>query len=128
MLLLLMYTNQSLRVKWSNTFSGQFSAMNGVKQCGVLSHNSFAVYIHGLVEKLQQTEVGCHMSSRFTEALAYVEDITLLALCKSTPFILIIVCGDYASEYDIIFNGSKSKSLYFKGRSSTLVPSITGIS
>ena len=57
--------------------------MNGVKQCGVLSHNSFAVYIHGLVEKSQQTEVGCHMSSRFTEALAYVEDITLLALGKN---------------------------------------------
>ena len=36
-LLLFMYTNQSLRVKWSNTLSDQFSVMNGVKQGGVLS-------------------------------------------------------------------------------------------
>ena len=31
-LLLFMYTDQSLRVKWSNTLSEQFSVMNGVKQ------------------------------------------------------------------------------------------------
>ena len=63
------------------------------------------------------------MSSRFTGALAYADDITLLATCKSALSILISVCEDYAAEYDIIFNESKSKLLYFKGRSSTMVPS-----
>ena len=63
------------------------------------------------------------MGSRFTGALAYADDITLLAPCKSAFSILISVCEDYAAEYDIIFNGSKSKLLYFKGRSSTIVPS-----
>ena len=55
--------------------------------------------------------------------LAYADDITLLAPCKSARSILISVCEDYAAEYNIIFNGSKSKLLYFKGRSSTMVPS-----
>ena len=49
-LLLFMYTNQSLRVKWSNTLSDQFSVMNGVKQGGVLSPILFAVYTDGLLE------------------------------------------------------------------------------
>ena len=120
-LLLFMYTNQSLRVKWSNTLSDQFSIMKGVKQGGVLSPILFAVYTDGLLEKLQQTGVGCHMGSRFTGALAYADKSTLLAPCKSALSILISVCEDYATEYDIIFNGSKSK--YFKGRSSTIVPS-----
>ena len=62
------------------------------------------------------------MDSRFTEALVYADDITLLALCESALSILISVCEDYAVEYDIIFNGCKSKLLYFKGRSSTMVP------
>ena len=76
-----------------------------------------------MLERLQQTGVGCRMDSRFTGALAYADDITLLAPCKSTLSILISVCEDYAAEFDIIVNGSKSKLLYFKGRSSTMVPS-----
>ena len=63
------------------------------------------------------------MGSRFTGSLAYADDITLLAPCKSALSILISVCEDYAAGYDITFNGSKSKLLYFKGRSSTMLPS-----
>ena len=37
----------------------------------------------------------------------------MLAPCKSA---LSIVCEKYASEFDILFNGSKSKLLFFKGR------------
>ena len=62
-LLLFMYTNQSLRVKWSNTLSDQFSVMNGVKHGGVFSTILFAVYTDGLLERLQQTGVSCHMGS-----------------------------------------------------------------
>ena len=76
-----------------------------------------------MLERLQQTGVRCHMGSRFTGALANADDITLLAPCKSALSILISVCEDYTDEYDIIFNGSKSKLLYFKGKSSTMVPS-----
>ena len=42
-LLLFMYTNQSLRVKWSNTLSDPFSVMNGVKQ-GVCYHPFYLLY------------------------------------------------------------------------------------
>ena len=105
-----MYTNQSLRVKWSNSLPDQFSVMHGVKQGGVLSPILFAVHTNGLLVRLQQTGVGCHMGSRFTGALiVYADDITLLAPCKSALLILISVCEDYAAKYDIIFNGSKSK-------------------
>ena len=48
------------------------------------------------------------MDSRFTGALAYADDITLLVPCKSGLSMLIDVCKKYAAEYDILFNGSKS--------------------
>ena len=113
-----------MRVKWNNTLSDQFSVVNGLKQGVVLSPILFAVYTDGLLERLQQTGVGCHMGSCFTGAFAYADDITLLARsCKSAFSLLISVCEDYAAEYDITFIGSKSKFLYFKGRSSTMVPS-----
>ena len=43
-LLLFMYTRQSLRVKWRNTVSSEFTVSNGVKQGGVLSPILFATY------------------------------------------------------------------------------------
>ena len=48
-LLLFMYTNQTLRVKWGSVMSESFTVMNGVKQGGVLSPVLFAVYTDGLL-------------------------------------------------------------------------------
>ena len=56
------------------------------------------------------------MGSHFTGALAYADDITLLAPCKPTLSILVTVCEKNASELDILLNGSKSKLLLIKGR------------
>ena len=42
-LLLFIYNDQYLQVKWSNIISDQFSVMNGVKQGIVLSPMLFAV-------------------------------------------------------------------------------------
>ena len=58
--------------------------------------------------------VRCHMGCRFTGALVYADDITLLDPCKSALSIMIDVCEQYAAEFDILFNGSKSKLLLFK--------------
>ena len=93
-----MYTHQSLRVKWGSTLSKQFSVTNGVKQGGVLSPILFAVYTDGLLKRLKNTGVGCHMGSRFVGARAHADGI-------------------------IMFNGDKSKLLFFKGRSSVMMPS-----
>ena len=122
-LLLYMYTTQSLRVKWSDTTSPQFTVMNGVKQGGVLSPILFAIYTDGLLFRLEDTGVGCHMGCRFTGALAYADDITLLAPCKSALSLMIDVCEQYAAEFDILFNGSKSKLLFFKGRYASTITS-----
>ena len=68
-------------IKWSDTTSPQFTVMSGVKQCGVLSPILFAIYTDGLLNRLEDIRVGCHMGCRFTGALAYADDITLLASC-----------------------------------------------
>ena len=60
---------------------------------------------------------------RFTGALAYADDITLLAPCKSALSIMIDVCEQYTAEFDILFNGSKSKLSFFKGRHASAITS-----
>ena len=77
-LLLFMYTNQTLRVKWGSVMSESFTVMNGIKQGGVLSPVLFAVYTDGLLLRLQESGIGCHMGGHYAGALAYADDITLI--------------------------------------------------
>ncbi len=107
-LLMYMYTNQRLWVRWGDEMSRQFGVVNGVKQGGVLSPLLFAVYIDGLLIRLEETGVGCHMGICFIGALAFADDLNLLAPTLSGLKILIDVCEKYAKEFNIKFNGSKS--------------------
>ena len=112
-LLLNMYTNQKMQVKWSNHISPKFSISNGVRQGGVLSPLLFSVYVDELLEKLRRNGAGCHIGHMFVGALGYADDIILL--CPSVYGLkdMIKICEEYASEHDIIFNGKKSKYLVF---------------
>ena len=56
-----------------------FLAVNGVKQGGVLSPVIFSVYFDGLLVRLEKARVGCHIGSYYVSALAYADDIVLLA-------------------------------------------------
>ena len=53
-LLIYMYTNQSLCVKWDTEIFKQFSAQNGVKQGGILSPIMFIVYMDVLLLNLKK--------------------------------------------------------------------------
>ena len=47
----------------------------------------------------------------FVGALAYADDIVLLAPSPSAMRILLQICNSYAAEYNINFNPDKSKFL-----------------
>ena len=104
-----MYINQTLRVKWGSVMSESFTVMNGVKQGGVLSPVLFAVYTDGLLLRLQESGIGCHMGEHYAGALAYADDVTLISPSMTGLKKMSSICEQYASEYDILFNGSKSK-------------------
>ncbi len=60
--------------------------------------------------------MGCHMGIRLISALAFANDLNLLAPTLSGLKILIDVCEKYAKEFNIKFNRSKCCLLLFKGR------------
>ena len=115
-LLLYMYTSQTLRVKWGHAVSNCFNVRNGVKQDGVLSPLLLAIYKDGLLERLEESGVGCHMDGHFTGALTYADDITSLFPSMSGLRTLCKVCEEYATEFDATFNGKKSQLFFFRGR------------
>ena len=88
-----------------------FTALNGVKQGAVLSPILYCVYVDDLLLILSKAGVGCFIRLHFVGALAYADDLVLLAPTASAMRKLLTICEDYAREYSISFNASKSKCL-----------------
>ena len=113
-LLLYMYVNQKLRVRWVDTLSEAFGVKNGVKQGGVISPIFYCVYIDGLLLELQRSHVGCYVGQVFSGAYAYADDLTLLAPSLSALKEMVSICSKYAADFDISFNAKKSQLIIFK--------------
>ena len=72
-----MYTYQHIRVIWNGEFSTSFSVSNGVKQGAIISPILFCVYLDVLLIELKKA--GCFVGNWFSAALAYADDVLLLA-------------------------------------------------
>jgi hypothetical protein len=106
-----LYTNNLVRVSWCGVASDYFCAVNGVKQGAVLSPILFCVYIDDLLLLLAKEDIGCHIGPHFVGALAYADDIVLIAPTATAMRKLLAICEGYAQEYCISFNALKSKCL-----------------
>ena len=78
-LLLNMYTNSVAKVRWNGACSTPFNGTNGVKQGGIVSPVLLCIYLDGLLLALRDSKVGCYIGQAYVGALAYADDITLLA-------------------------------------------------
>ena len=74
-----MYTSHVTQVLWNGIFSSPFLVENGVKQGGIVSPILFCVYLDGLLKMLKESKVGCFVGHLCVAAVAYADDIVLLA-------------------------------------------------
>ena len=108
-----MYIKQKLHVKWNKNKSHKFSVTNGVRQGGVLSPSLFSVYMDELLVTLINNGVGYHMGQHYVGAFGYADDIILLCPSLEGMREMVKICKDYATRYNILFNGKKSVYLVF---------------
>jgi hypothetical protein len=106
-----LYTRSVVCVSWRGVVSTCFHVENGVKQGAVLSPVLFSLYIDDLLLLLSRCGVGCYIGPHFVGALAYADDIVLIAPTASAMRRLLLQCSDYAKEFSILFNASKTKCL-----------------
>jgi hypothetical protein len=114
-LLVNMYTNQCLRVKWNSIFTNKFVICNGVKQGGVLSPLLFCIYIDELFVRLKKSRVGCYIGNIYAGAVGYADDVSLIAPSYCAAKHMLRICEEYAREFDVVFNSSKSVLVVYNG-------------
>ena len=70
-LLMNMYVNQTIQVRWNNTLSNVCGISNGVKQGGCLSPTLFSLYINNLINILRQNNIGCRYGPHYMGVYGY---------------------------------------------------------
>jgi Reverse transcriptase (RNA-dependent DNA polymerase) len=83
--------------------------LNGIRQGAILSPVLFCVYFDPLLNNLNTAGVGCHIGSFFVGALVYADDLVLLAPSASAMRCILRICDEYAAQFKVVFNASKSK-------------------
>ena len=62
---------------------------------------------------MKQRSIGCKFGNKFLGVFGYSDDLTLLCPTLSCLQEMLNVCEDFAKDYNILFNASKSKLMYF---------------
>ena len=123
-LLLNIYTGQQVRVLWNGFLSNSFSVSNGVKQGAILSPVLFCIYFDNLLLALRAEGIGCFIGSWFCGALAYADDVALLAPTAGAMRRLLSACDKFAAGFNVMFNAKKSKCLCIDSRRTAQCASI----
>ena len=119
-LLVMMYTKQSLCIKWGMSKSKFFHVTNGVKQGGVLSPVLFTSYMDKLLEELESSGVGCYVGTKFMGAFGYADDGAVLAPTVTSLKIMLNICDEFGKQYHVLFNPDKYQLLFYSNNDKTL--------
>ena len=110
-----MYTRQKMCTTWNGILSNAFSAENDVKQGGILSPILFCVYIDELLNRINDSGLGCQVGHLSYAGLGYADDTTILTPSVRALQDLLDICGKFAEEYNVIFNAKKTMCIRIGG-------------
>jgi len=113
------YKRQMMYCSWRGKYSHYFTATNGVRQGAIFSSYCFNIYIDTLLQKLEQSEIGCWVGHKYLGALAYADDVILL--CPSIRGLqkMLRICEEFSSQYSLSFNTSKTVCINFTYKQAT---------
>ena len=74
-----MYAYEQIRVIWNGEYSNCFYVKKGVKRGAIVSPILSCVYLAVLLTELKKAGLGCFIGTWFASALAYADDIILMA-------------------------------------------------
>ena len=101
------FTNQ---MEWSH-----LQCLAGCLSGWILPPILFTLYIDDLLKELSLSNVGCYWDNVFVGALAYADDLTLLAPSPSVLRKFLAICEKSGSELRLKSNPDKTQSIRFSG-------------
>ena len=115
-ILIIIYLHQRCYVKWQHVRSYSFKVTNGTRQGSVFSpQGGFGCYLDPLLKELRDSSFGCRIGAHWYGALAYADDLILLAPSVQSLQNMVKICQDHASKNDLLFSSDpdpeKSKTI-----------------
>ena len=62
-----------------------------------------------LLERLKQSNVGCHIGNFYVGCVGYADDVCLVSPSCHATRMMLSVCEDFGNQYNVKFNSSKSQ-------------------
>ena len=81
-------------VRWDNVLSTCFSMICGVRQGGVLSPVLFAVYVDDIIQRLNDSKLGCFIDDLYLGCIMYADDLILISVSVFILLKMIFICGN----------------------------------
>ncbi len=107
-ILMHMYINSHICVRWKDIVSEPFDATNGVKQGSVLSPILFTLCLDDLISALEKQGDGCWIGNKFYGIDGYADDVKLLWPALSGLQKMLDVCKQFSVETGLTFNATKT--------------------
>ncbi|CAF0727404.1 unnamed protein product [Brachionus calyciflorus] len=119
------------RIKINGQTSDNVFISEGVKQGGILAPYLFNFFINDLIKNCTEKNIGAKINNIQIPIIAYCDDIILIAPSFSHCQILISECEDFANNWKLEFNASKSVAFTFFNDSKfilngKIVPNVSG--
>ena len=111
-------------IKWGNGLSILFHITVGVRQGGTLSPSFFAIFVDSILNKLEKSMLGCHISGICLNSLMYADDLVLLSVSICDLQSLVNMFLHELDTIDMIVNCRKSACLRIGNRHSVHVQNI----
>ena len=73
----------------------------------------FIVYVDELIVFLKNSGFGCHVGTEFIGALGYADNLTLICPSLNDLNHMLIICTDFAKQYNIVFNAQKAMGIKY---------------
>ena len=115
------YQEQKAWVRIGRSNSETFGLKNGTRQGSILSPFWFGIYLNVLLQKLRKLGLGCHVAGVWLGALAYADDLCLLAPNRHVLQKMVTICQEFGMEHNLAFSTdpvpakSKTKCVLFRG-------------
>ena len=119
-----LYSHQRIRTVWSGTYTGSFSATNGMRHGSVALPILFGLYMDELIQRLESNGDGCWLGPHFYGAMGYADDLSRLCPTAKGLQRMLKVCEIFGEEFGMQFNPKQSVCVHFS-RTPNITPRMT---